>query len=680
LESVLSSINPLSEDAAFETVNRVITAAVWRSHLVSLDNIAQACGAREMSLGLVRLMGMTSECLIRDHGESGPKKRRSLEGDEPAPCEIDDRARGRIMTHLLNVAPLDGAGVSDDVSDREYRSLFGTIEEEEEEEEEEEGRGVRGEGRALETLGDLPLAGVLSIRKAAGVVRTGSLLRRDSGMVSARSEGPSTARSHASSARTSTQYHPAMAGLFDMADRRNVGWLNVTDLQVVFLEYHGHKQWANPNLIRTTLADLGISKGGNEPVKQHHFLRQDDVRTKDPQMEFAARPLPPDKHAVGVPEQARELAAILKKASSQSHGKPVAARRRLNRALTAQQPLTQHNVATAAASAEKPGAGDGANGPDSSNVWDQSSHQVVSPQVSVRDVVSARRPSTAPASGAGTNSRQQQQQKDRWSKKIISGDGSGTVAKKGLDEFLSLDHTAQASLVETVTDVRPGVTVQEFAEGLMEEPEILRMKAGPAELQVPGRLSRSAYKALSRARTAPELPLALDAERGAIGGGEGRNGFTQPLKSDVARARGGVQSSAAPLGLRGFFGAIDGPDPRLLGGSKASTGYDGDDGGRLEGDDLGKTWSGNVPERDGALPSSSRNGYDERLPPFFVGEDIGNSSLPGGAGQGGGRAHAVIPKGTRPASSASGAARARVSSPGLGVRGERRGGRAVAAW
>lgn len=49
------------------------------------------------------------------------------QGDEPAPCEIDDRARGRIMTHLLNVAPLDGAGVSDDVSDREYRSLFGTI-------------------------------------------------------------------------------------------------------------------------------------------------------------------------------------------------------------------------------------------------------------------------------------------------------------------------------------------------------------------------------------------------------------------------------------------------------------------------------------------------------------------------------------------------------------------------
>lgn len=58
----------------------------------------------------------------------------------------------------------------------------------------------------------------------------------------------------------------------------------------------------------------------------------------------------------------------------------------------------------------------------------------------------------------------------------------------------------QASLVETVTDVRPGVTVQEFSvpeDGstkTVDEPEIVRMKAGPAELQVPGRLSRSAYK------------------------------------------------------------------------------------------------------------------------------------------------------------------------------------------
>ncbi len=42
----------------------------------------------------------------------------------------------------------------------------------------------------------------------------------------------------------------------------------------VFLQYHGHKQWASPSFIRKTLVDLGISKGGNEPIKQHHFMRQ----------------------------------------------------------------------------------------------------------------------------------------------------------------------------------------------------------------------------------------------------------------------------------------------------------------------------------------------------------------------------------------------------------------------
>lgn len=60
----------------------------------------------------------------------------------------------------------------------------------------------------------------------------------------------------------------------------------------------------------------------------------------------------------------------------------------------------------------------------------------------------------------------------------------------------------QASLVETVTNVRPGVTVQEMGfpeqEGVdgSAEPEVVRMKAGPADLQIPGRLSRSAYKVI----------------------------------------------------------------------------------------------------------------------------------------------------------------------------------------
>lgn len=58
----------------------------------------------------------------------------------------------------------------------------------------------------------------------------------------------------------------------------------------------------------------------------------------------------------------------------------------------------------------------------------------------------------------------------------------------------------QASLVETVANVRPGVTVQEMGfpeEGGVDgsgEPDVIRVKAGPADLQIPGRLSRSAYK------------------------------------------------------------------------------------------------------------------------------------------------------------------------------------------
>lgn len=58
----------------------------------------------------------------------------------------------------------------------------------------------------------------------------------------------------------------------------------------------------------------------------------------------------------------------------------------------------------------------------------------------------------------------------------------------------------QASLVETAVDVRPGVILQEmgFPEGKGAEDggaaEVVRSKAGPAELPVPGRLSRSAYK------------------------------------------------------------------------------------------------------------------------------------------------------------------------------------------
>ncbi|CAN0372844.1 unnamed protein product, partial [Ectocarpus sp. 13 AM-2016] len=119
--------------------------------------------------------------------------------------------------------------------------------------------------RSFETLADLPLPAAINIKKGINMGR--SMSRHGSGMMTTpRSEGPSTARSQASSVKSAV--HPAMARLFDMADRRDVGWLNVTDLQV-FLEYHGHKQWANPAFIRATLATLDISKGGNEPIKQH---------------------------------------------------------------------------------------------------------------------------------------------------------------------------------------------------------------------------------------------------------------------------------------------------------------------------------------------------------------------------------------------------------------------------
>ncbi len=48
--------------------------------------------------------------------------------------------------------------------------------------------------------------------------------------MTARSEGPSTSRSFASTAKSLV--HPAMIRLFELADRRDVGWLNVMDLQV----------------------------------------------------------------------------------------------------------------------------------------------------------------------------------------------------------------------------------------------------------------------------------------------------------------------------------------------------------------------------------------------------------------------------------------------------------------
>lgn len=105
----------------------------------------------------------------------------------------------------------------------------------------------------------------------------------------------------------------------------------------------------------------------------------------------------------------------------------------------------------------------------------------------------------------------------------------------------------QASLVETVTDVRPGVTVQEMGfpgdgsggiSGTDAQPEreqqqvVLRVKAGPAELQVPGRLSRSAYKVHTRYVRALSL---LSLLRKRVREGDDAIGREQKNKSSCGR-------------------------------------------------------------------------------------------------------------------------------------------------
>ncbi|CBJ27711.1 hypothetical protein Esi_0083_0040 [Ectocarpus siliculosus] len=500
LESVVSSVNPPSEDAAYQVVDAVTTAAIWRSHQAVLEKISRACGAQQTTLGLVRLMAMTNEFLDRDHPDGGPNTA-SLEGDEPVPCHIDVRARGRVGTNCWTLTQPDGDGFSDDtISDGDASCVStsgGTVTGERSSTNKRQSRGVEGSG-SFETLADLPLPAAINIKK--GINRGRSMSRHGSGMMTTpTSEGPSTARSQASSAKSVV--HPAMAMLFDMADRRDVGWLNV------FLEYHGHKQWANPAFIRATLVTLDISKGGNEPINRHHFVRfLLFLMRKDPLMEFAARPIPPDKWSIGVPEQARELAEILKEIASRSRTKPVAARRRLNRALTSKQVLGQQNAPAAQVSTAA-GGEDGATGDAFAKGLDRSSHQV-SPQVNVRDCVGYRRPSTSPAGVGASSQRQHQHQQQKGGKRgrLSGGEGGGGV-EKGLGAFLHLDYTVQASLVETVANVRPGVTVQEMGfpeEGGVDgsgEPEVIRMKAGPADLQIPGRLSRSAYKGWMKAPT-----------------------------------------------------------------------------------------------------------------------------------------------------------------------------------
>ncbi|CAM9640820.1 unnamed protein product, partial [Laminaria digitata] len=279
----------------------------------------------------------------------------------------------------------------------------------------------------------------------------------------------------------------------------------------------------------------------------------------------------------------------------------------------------------------------------------------------------------------------------------------------------------QASLVEADIDIRPGVTVEESAlpegggsRGPRSSPEVLRSKSGPAAMPVPGRLSRTAYKALSQTRTAPELPVGAEPPKTTAGGiGQG-NSARYPPRGGIGRVPGGAgggakgeRPSTAPVGMHGYFGKNDEADPRLLGGSKVSTGFDGGDAGPgykngIHGGAGSRRPSTSTSQqrhpspvlRARAIAVGAIDSELDGLPPFFVGEEAGRSSLVGGGGGGQGyERHALIPRGARRVSSARGASRARVSSPGLGIRryprgdrGDRRGsstgggGRAVAAW
>ena len=40
-----------------------------------------------------------------------------------------------------------------------------------------------------------------------------------------------------------------------------------------FLGYHGHKKWANPSYIRSTLLELGLTKEPKDPIKLSEFSR-----------------------------------------------------------------------------------------------------------------------------------------------------------------------------------------------------------------------------------------------------------------------------------------------------------------------------------------------------------------------------------------------------------------------
>eukprot|EP00904_Undaria_pinnatifida_P010708 jgi/Undpi1/6768/HiC_scaffold_21.g09247.m1 len=542
LKSVISNVIPPSEDATLQVVDSLVTAAVWTTHCHTLDEIARICAADMASVEMMRGLALSNEFLGKDDGECGLRLTDPKDG-EPLAFDIDVLARGRIETQAQSVSPAAAAAA--------IKETFSDFDEEQV-----PGKGGRG------VLDDAPLLTALTVRSPP---TTMTMISQSAGrMVTPRSSEVSS-----SSSRAKSIVSPAMMLLFNMADRRGVGWLNV------FLEYHGQKKWASPSTIRSILVDLGISKSGNDPVKPNLFARRDfcysfpsadgvgkiklnltthsqafshkfllSLMQRDPLVDFTCRPLPPDELVAAVEHQARELAAILKEAEGGGREKPAVARRRLNRALTSTAGggvLHPPNSAPARTF----GAGGGMEGVDEEDArdrssregWDRSGHQVTL-EVAVRDLAASRRRSTSAPAARDIRGRHKSNagQKTRRGGRgpfggggTLGGGGSGgggggggggkghdgvPRAGKGLEAFLTLDHSVQASLVEAGIDIRPGVTVQESAipdeggsNGSRSTAEVLRSRSGPAEMpNPPKKLGRQQQQALLGKGTAPDIP------------------------------------------------------------------------------------------------------------------------------------------------------------------------------
>ncbi|CAN0445547.1 unnamed protein product [Ascophyllum nodosum] len=315
---------------------------------------------------------------------------------------------------------------------------------------------------------------------------------------------------------------------------------------------------------------------------------------QDPFMEFTVRPLPPDDLMAGVAEQAKELAAILQE-EARERAMSMAKGWRLKRTL----PYSAWGSILKASLAQSRGTGGKGRKAGRSRKQILRSERnwkthKVTPSVTIKDLQLAPRPSTAPEVGYPRRSYSGQDDKSRCFAsghgatigRRAEGDWGHWRRKENLETFLSLDRTVQSSLVDGEMNLRPGVTVHETrvleedgADDREADPSLVRSRAGPSESQVPGRLSRSAYKALSGTRNILNLPVGLT-ERATTGCSSGREGGQRLLLSAATSRQehgrpwqGKSPPMVKPLSLSGYFAAEDnGPDLRFSGGSNISSG------------------------------------------------------------------------------------------------------------